>query len=151
MRKKILLVEDNIELVELLRLNFKAAGFSVATAGDGLEAIRKARSLLPDLILLDLVLPELDGFAVCETLRRTAATAAIPILVLSGLSSQFARLAGIESGATDFFIKPASPAELIKRAKELLAGRQQSEAENENRVYSVSPAAISSTGVKAPA
>lgn len=121
LRKRILIVEDNRELLNLLRLNFKAAGFSVATAGDGIEAVKKARSLQPDAIVLDLVLPELDGFAVCETLRKIAATAHIPILVLSGLTSQLSRLAGLESGATDFFTKPANPSTLIKKIEDLVA------------------------------
>lgn len=121
MRKKILLVEDNTELLELLRLNLKAAGFSIATAIDGIEALKKARSLRPDLIVLDLVLPELDGFAVCETLRKSADTAAIPVIMLTGLNSQFTRLAGLESGGTDFFTKPASPKELVSKIKRLLA------------------------------
>ena len=86
MRKKILLVDDNEELLELLRLSFKDSGFSIVTATNGLEALKKARSLLPDLILLDLMLPEMDGFVVCETLRKDPATSAVPILILSGMS-----------------------------------------------------------------
>jgi two-component system alkaline phosphatase synthesis response regulator PhoP len=124
MRKKILLVEDNARLLELLRLNLKAAGFSIATASDGIEALNKARSLLPDLIVLDLVLPELDGFVVCESLRKSAATAAIPVIMLSGLCGQFTRLAGLESGGTDFLSKPASPKDLIAKIKALLSGAE---------------------------
>src|SRR2546421_11580156 len=91
MRKRILLVDDNEDLLELLRLNLKGAGFSIGTATNGLEAIRKARSINPDLILLDLMLPEIDGFGVCEILRRDPTTSSIPILLLSGLTGQFAR------------------------------------------------------------
>src|SRR5689334_2804767 len=98
MRKKLLIVEDNTELLELLRLGFKQAGFSVSTASNGLEALKKARAHCPDLILLDLVLPELDGFAVCEALRRSGETAGIPIIMLTGLTSEFTRYAGMESG-----------------------------------------------------
>jgi DNA-binding response OmpR family regulator len=118
MRKKVLIVDDNAELLGLLRLSFRAAGFSIATATNGIEALRKARSVSPDLILLDLVLPELDGFAVCETLRRAPATSSIPIFILSGLTSEFTRLAGIESGATEYFPKPVSPKQLVSRIKE---------------------------------
>jgi DNA-binding response OmpR family regulator len=120
MRKKILVVEDNTELLELLRLHLKAAGFAVATATDGVEALKKARSLSPDLVLLDLVLPELDGFAVCETLRRAPATASTPIIILTGLTSYFARCAGLEAGTCEFMTKPASPKHLVARIKELL-------------------------------
>jgi DNA-binding response OmpR family regulator len=117
MRKRLLVVEDDVELLELLKLSFRAAGFSVTTASDGIEALKKARSATPDLILLDLVLPELDGFAVCETLRRNRASASTPIILLTGLSSELSRLAGFESGATDFISKPASPKELILTIK----------------------------------
>ncbi len=115
MRKKILIVEDNSELLELLRLGLKDAGFNVATAPDGLEALRKARSVFPDLIVLDLVLPELDGFAVCEALKRDMQTAGIPIIVLTGLNSQFTRYAGLESGANEYVTKPVSPSQLVSR------------------------------------
>ena len=120
MRKKLLIVEDNTELLELLRLGFKQAGFSVHTAATGLEALKKARAMSPDLILLDLVLPELDGFAVCEALRRDAETAAIPIIMLTGLTSEFTRYAGMESGADEYVTKPASPEQLLPRIKHWL-------------------------------
>lgn len=117
MRTKILIVDDNSEYLELLRLNFKRAGFSVATANNGVEALKKARTAAPDVILLDLVLPELDGFAVCEFLRRSRATAALPIIVLTGLTSEFTRYAGMEAGATDFVTKPINPRELIAKVR----------------------------------
>jgi DNA-binding response OmpR family regulator len=119
-RKKILVVEDHTDLLELFRLQFKEEGFAIATATNGVDAVRKARSLLPDLILLDVVLPELDGFAVCELLRRDAATCAIPIIMVTGLAGQLPRCAGIESGATDFVTKPVSPEELITRVRQVL-------------------------------
>ena len=97
MRKKILVVEDNTELLKLLRLNLKAAGFAIATATNGIEALKKAHSVSPDLVLLDLVLPELDGFAVCETLRKGPTTASIPIIVLTGLNNDSARRATLQA------------------------------------------------------
>jgi len=121
MRKKLLVVEDNIEMLRLLRLSFKRAGFSIATATNGIEALKKARSVSPDLIVLDLILPELDGFAVCETLRKAAPTKSIPIIILTGLTSEFTRLAGMEAGATEFVNKPVSPQHLISRIEGLLA------------------------------
>jgi DNA-binding response OmpR family regulator len=120
MKKKILVVEDNTELLELLCLNCEDAGFATATATDGLQALEKARSASPDLIVLDLVLPGMDGFAVCEILRKDPATASVPIIMLSGLTSRFSRLAGLESGGTDFFTKPTSPERLLSRIIELL-------------------------------
>jgi DNA-binding response OmpR family regulator len=121
MRKKILVVEDDADLVELLCISLKKAGFSVGTAGDGIEALKKARSLAPDLILLDLMLPELDGFAVCETLRRDPALAQVPVIVLTALSSQLARLSGLDAGANDYITKPFSAKHLLSRVNALLA------------------------------
>ena len=121
MRKKLLVVEDDASLLELLRLSFKAAGFSVATARNGIDALKKARSVAPDLILLDLVLPELDGFAVCETLRRDPATSSKPVIVVTGLSSELSRLAGMECGASDYVSKPVSPKDLVSKIKHWLA------------------------------
>src|SRR5262249_14904799 len=117
MRKKVLIVEDNSELLELLRLHLRGAGYAIATAANGVEALKKARSVTPDLVLLDLVLPELDGFAVCETLRKDPATTAIPIIVVTGLTSEMARSAGLEAGATDYVIKPVHPAGLVSKIK----------------------------------
>lgn len=115
MQRKILVVEDDDDQRELLRFNLAKAGFAVGTAADGIEALKKARSLLPDLILLDLMLPELDGFAVCDVLRRDPNTAAVPVIILTALSSQLARLSGLEAGAFDFITKPFSPKHLLEK------------------------------------
>lgn len=121
MRKKVLIVEDNSELLAFLRQRLRAAGFSVATATNGIEALKKARSVGPDIILLDLVLPELDGFAVCETLRRAPATADIPIVILSGLTSEYTRTASLQCGADEYLVKPIEAEELMAKVKELVA------------------------------
>jgi DNA-binding response OmpR family regulator len=121
MRKKVLIVEDNTELLELLRLGLKEAGFAVSTATDGLDALEKARSLEPDVIVLDLVLPELDGFAVCETLKRNRETSAIPVLLVTGLSSEFTRLAGFESGADGYVTKPTTASQIVSKIEECLS------------------------------
>jgi DNA-binding response OmpR family regulator len=119
-RKKILVVEDEPEFLDLLRLRFKEEGFAIATATNGIDAVKKARSLIPDLVLLDVMLPELDGFAVCEILRNDAATADIPIIMVTGLSGQMSKCAGIESGATDFVTKPITPDAIVSKVKERL-------------------------------
>src|SRR5262249_10235594 len=108
------------DLVELLSFNLRACGFVVSTSGDGVDALKKARSILPDLILLDLMLPQLDGFGVCEVLRRDPATSGIPIIMVTAMSSHFARLAGLEAGANDYITKPFSPKQLIARVQEML-------------------------------
>ena len=120
MRNKILVVEDDADLVELLSFNLKQAGFSVGTAMDGIEALKKARSLRPDLILLDLMLPELDGFAVCEILRRDSALAAVPIIILTAMSGQLSRFTGLGSGANRYITKPFSPRYLLDTVEQLL-------------------------------
>ncbi len=120
MPKKILIVEDNSELLELLRLSLKQAGFKVVTASNGVSALESARSAAPDLVVLDLVLPELDGFAVCEILRREPETSAIPIVILTGLSTEFGRLTGLASGADAYVTKPVSAELLVAKVKHLL-------------------------------
>lgn len=127
MPKKILVVDDDAELVELVSFNLKQAGYSVGTAADGVEALKKALSLMPDLIILDVMMPELDGFAVCEILRRDSTTASIPIIMLTALSSELGRMAGLGSGATDFLSKPFSPRLLIERVENLLKKAQNSQ------------------------
>jgi DNA-binding response OmpR family regulator len=120
MRKKILIVEDNSELLELMRLGLKQAGFRIATASNGVDALKLARSGAPDVMVLDLVLPELDGFAVCDSLRKDPATASLPLIVLTGLTSEFARYASLESGADEYVTKPISPERLVSKIKQLL-------------------------------
>jgi two-component system alkaline phosphatase synthesis response regulator PhoP len=120
MRKKILVVDDNKHLLGLLRLNLKGEGYSIATAANGIDAIQKAVSLAPDLILLDLLLPGLDGFVVCETLRKHPVTASTPIIIMTGMSGQFTRFAGFESGGTDFITKPVTPKALLSKIRDLL-------------------------------
>ncbi len=124
MPKKILLVEDDPDCIELLEYNLKREGFSVGTARDGIEGLKKARSLRPDLILLDLLLPELDGLAVCETLRRGPGTTHIPVIIVTALTSHFTRLAGLETGAADLVTKPFRMKDLLTRIHQLLRAQE---------------------------
>jgi DNA-binding response OmpR family regulator len=139
MRKKLLVVEDNTELLELMRLGLKQAGFMICTATNGLDALKKARSWTPDLILLDLVLPELDGFAVCEALKRGTDTAAIPIIMMTGLTSEFTRYAGMESGADEYITKPVGPEQLVPRIKQQLRNTRTKEAAEECKAGRATP------------
>ena len=120
MPKKILIVEDDTDMVELLRFNLKTQGYALGTATDGIEALKKARSIHPDLILLDLMLPELDGFAVCDILRRDPKTAFIPIIILTAVSSQLSRFTGLDAGANAYITKPVSPKYLLQCIQKLL-------------------------------
>ena len=114
---KVLIVEDNEEMLETLTLSLEAEGFAITTAVSGIEAIKRARASRPDVIVLDLMLPEMDGFAVCETLRRHEATREVPILIVSGATGELTRLASLESGGTDFISKPAKPSDLAARIR----------------------------------
>jgi DNA-binding response OmpR family regulator len=120
MSNKILVVDDEPDAVELIEFNLKGAGFEVATAMDGEIALQKARSLLPALIILDLMLPEIDGMEVCKTLRHDPATAQIPIIMLTAKAAEIDRVLGLELGADDYVTKPFSPRELVLRVKGLL-------------------------------
>jgi len=119
-REKILVVDDEPEAVELVEFNLKQAGFTVVAAADGSEALKKARALLPSLIVLDLMLPEVDGLEVCKMLRRDPATAEIPIVMLTAKAAEIDRVLGLELGADDYLTKPFSPRELVLRVKNIL-------------------------------
>src|SRR5262249_8829595 len=93
------------------------------TAEDGCQALTKARAVLPDVILLDLMLPVMDGWEVCRHLRRDAATASIPIIILTAKGAEVDRVLGLELGADDYVTKPFSPRELVLRIKKLLQPR----------------------------
>jgi DNA-binding response OmpR family regulator len=120
MATKILVVDDEPDIVELVTYSFQEAGYEVVTARSGMEALRQARACLPDLILLDLMLPELDGMAVCEILRRLPSTARIPVIMLTAWNTDDARRLGLAAGASEYLTKPFSPRELIACADTVL-------------------------------
>ena len=120
MRRKILVVEDDPDQLEAIRGNLKEAGFAIGTASNGVDALIKTRSVSPDLIVLDLMLPQLNGLDICKTLRENPATATIPVIMLTGMDSYFTRVAGFEAGINVYLTKPYQPAELILKVKELL-------------------------------
>lgn len=120
MLRKILVVEDDPDQLEAIRGNLKDAGFAIGTASNGVDALAKTRSVLPDLIVLDLMLPRLNGLDTCRTLRENPATASIPVIMLTGMDSYFTRVAGFEAGINVFLTKPYLPEELISKVEELL-------------------------------
>jgi DNA-binding response OmpR family regulator len=134
MRRKILVVEDNADQLELIRLVLEKAGFAIGTAANGTDALIKTRSISPDLIVLDLMLPGLNGFDICETLRKNPLTASVPIVMLTGLCSQFGRLAGLESGANDFLTKPFKVEELVSKVDKLLQSQKSSKARRKSEL-----------------
>jgi two-component system phosphate regulon response regulator PhoB len=108
-KPKILVVDDEPDAVELIAFNLKQAGYDVVTAADGAAALKQARAAAPALIVLDIMLPELDGFEVCKLLRRDPATAHIPILMLTAKAAEIDRVLGLELGGDDYVTKPFSP------------------------------------------
>src|SRR5262245_52455192 len=106
MKPKVLLVDDEPEFVELIEYNLAQQGFEVLTAANGIEALHQARRVLPDVILLDLMLPDLDGFSVYEILRSQPSTARTPIIVVSALNGPSVCGRSIEVGVKCFFKKP---------------------------------------------
>jgi len=131
MKLKILVVDDEPDVVRLIEFNLKAAGYDVITAADGAEALQRARSASPDLIVLDLMLPEVEGLEVCKLLRRDPATAPVPIIILTAKAAEVDRILGLELGADDYVTKPFSPRELVLRVKKLLQRQAESEGDKQ--------------------
>jgi two-component system phosphate regulon response regulator PhoB len=118
--ERILIVDDEPDLLELVRFNLSQAGFEVETAQGGLEGLEKAHRRRPDLVVLDLMLPDLPGTEVCRRLRNDPELAALPILMLTARSEEIDRVVGLELGADDYVTKPFSPRELMLRVRAIL-------------------------------
>lgn len=128
--KPILVIEDEKDIVDLIEYHLKQSGFSVSKAFDGAAGLQKARKEKPDLIILDLMLPEMDGEDVCRALKSNPMTQSIPILMLTAKSEEVDRIVGFELGADDYVTKPFSPRELVLRIKAILR-RKESKIEEE--------------------
>ncbi|MGJ7912798.1 winged helix-turn-helix domain-containing protein [Neobacillus sp. LXY-1] len=122
MKTKVLVVDDEQSIVTLLQYNLKQAGFEVITAMDGMEGKRLAEVEYPDIIILDLMLPKLDGMDVCKQLRQEKVMT--PILMLTAKDDEFDKILGLELGADDYMVKPFSPREVIARVKAILRRSQ---------------------------
>ena len=120
MKPHVLIVEDEAALVELLRYNLEQSGFRVGVAGDGEEALRSVQEDVPDLILLDWMLPLMSGIEVCRQLRRQTGTANVPIIMLTARGEEGDRIRGLDAGADDYVSKPFSPTELVARIRAVL-------------------------------
>jgi len=120
MKKKILAVDDEADILALLRYNLTNAGFEFIGAVDGPEAIEKAKAAAPDLILLDVMLPDMDGHVVLRRLKADPDTRRIPVLMLTAKGEEIDRVLGFEFGADDYTVKPFSPRELVLRIRAVL-------------------------------
>ena len=113
----VLIIEDDIRIANWVRVYFQRAGFTAAVAHDGESGLAQARSLSPDLVVLDLMLPKLDGVELCRILRRESD---VPIIMLTAREAPAERVAGLDSGADDYIVKPFDPQEVIARAQAVL-------------------------------
>ncbi|HOW35622.1 MAG TPA: response regulator [Candidatus Omnitrophota bacterium] len=120
MKETILIVEDEKDIVKMLEYNLKKEGFKTLSAHDGEDALDLAGKEHPDLIILDLMLPGIDGLEVCKTLKKESKTASIPIIMLTAKSQESDKIVGLELGADDYVTKPFSLRELIARIKAVL-------------------------------
>lgn len=120
MGKKILIVEDEIELVDMLTMRLEASGYDVDTAYDGEEGLKKARENSPKLILLDLMLPKIDGYQICKLLKDDARYADIPIIMFTARAQDSEIRFGLSLGADAYITKPFEPTVLMAKIKELL-------------------------------
>ena len=119
-KKKILIVEDDHDIVEMVEYNLKEEGYATVSALNGEDGVNLARSEQPNLIILDIMLPIMDGFEVCRTLKSDDKTSHIPIIILSAKSQETDKVVGLELGADDYVTKPFSPRELIARIRAIM-------------------------------
>ena len=119
---KILVVDDEVNITQILEFSIGAEGYEVVTAANGEEAIDKARREQPDLIILDVMMPKIDGFEACRILKANPLTKGIPVVLLTAKGRDIDKRLGQEVGATDYIVKPFSPNKLIDRIHQLLVG-----------------------------
>lgn len=117
---KILLVDDEPDILEIISYNLKSNGFEVFTALNGVKALKKAKSILPDLIILDVMMPEMDGIETCEEIRKIPELNDTIITFLTARSEDYSHLAGFDAGADDYINKPIKPKLLVGKVKSLL-------------------------------
>ncbi len=119
-RKRILVVDDEIYIVHILEFSLTMEGYEVLTASDGEEALQVIEQERPDLVVLDIMMPKLDGYEVCHRLREDEDFRALPVILLSAKGRPIDRDAGLQAGADDYITKPFSPRKLLEKIRELL-------------------------------
>lgn len=135
MKGRILIIEDEIEIVDLVAYNLAQSGFAVESAGDGISGLEKAREGRSSLVILDLMLPLMDGLEVCRLIRSDSRLGRLPVIMLTSRTAEMDRVLGLEIGADDYVTKPFSPRELVLRVKKLL--QQTSVPPAHNEVYRI--------------
>jgi phosphate regulon transcriptional regulator PhoB len=134
-KKKILIVEDEPDIRELVRYNLEREGFKVLEAEDGEIGLHAIRQHKPALVILDLMLPGIDGLEICKTLRSKPETGALPIVMLTAKAAEVDRVLGLEMGADDYLTKPFSPRELVARVRAVLRRAEPPELERPHEAY----------------
>jgi two-component system alkaline phosphatase synthesis response regulator PhoP len=120
--KRILLADDEEDIKTVVSMFLESQGYQVTTAFDGLDALEKARAELPDLIILDIMMPVLDGYEVCKQLKEDERTADIPVLILSAAAHIESVNRGLKAGAVDYIVKPFEPEKLRAKIEEVFTG-----------------------------
>lgn len=133
--RTILVVDDEPSIVTLLKFNLEQAGYNVLTAEDGPSGLEAALNEKPDLMVLDLMLPGMDGMDVCKTLRQEKVN--LPILMLTAKDDEFDKILGLELGADDYLTKPFSPREVVARVKAILRRSQSEDAEQSEQILKI--------------
>ena len=132
---KILLVDDEQDILEIVGYNLAQEGYQISTASNGKEAIQKAKKELPHLIIMDVMMPEMDGMEACENIRRIPELSQVIIAFLTARSEDYSQVAGFEAGADDYIAKPIKPKVLVSKVKALL--RRLKEVEQKGDVFVV--------------
>lgn len=135
MAKKILIVEDEEDILQLVRLYLEKEGYRTCVARTGVEGLKQSKAEHPDLIILDLMLPEMDGLEVCKRLRADTKTALIPIIMLTAKAEETDTVIGLELGADDYVTKPFSPKALVARTKAMFRRLERVQGEPSRFVY----------------
>ncbi|MEK7280712.1 MAG: response regulator transcription factor [Nitrospirota bacterium] len=133
--KRILIIEDEQDIVRLLTHYLQKEGYTLQTATDGVSGLQLARKDIPHLIILDLMLPEMEGLEVCKRLRMDHKTSALPIIMLTAKGEESDKIIGLELGADDYITKPFSPKELVARVKALLRRSERRDEEPPSYTY----------------
>jgi DNA-binding response OmpR family regulator len=129
-RKRILVVDDEIYIVHILEFTLTMEGYDVITAADGEEALRKVQEERPDLVVLDIMMPHMDGYEVCRRLRQDEESRSTPVVLLSAKGRPIDRETGLEVGADDYIVKPFSPRRLLEKIKDLLQRQELGQVSN---------------------
>jgi two-component system alkaline phosphatase synthesis response regulator PhoP len=135
MAKKIVIIEDEPDIIGLVTHYLEKQGYRITAVRDGVKGFQQLKTELPDLLILDVMLPEMDGLEICRRVRADSKTAALPIIMLTAKGEESDKIVGLELGADDYLVKPFSPKELVARVKALLRRAERREAAPDRYVY----------------